>query len=122
MATKVKLSKLLKIRLMRFKKDEKIIRKNLNIWSVVEGFDLCLRFEVATSIYNKGIVRIPFFSMKTQEFLSFLGFFLDYVRYDKILTQMAFILLLMVELSLFTMKFYFLLFSKEGFLEILKYF
>ena len=82
-AKKVELNNLLKIRLMRFIKDEKIIKKNLNIWSVLQRLESFLRYEIASNIYNQGIMKIPFFSMKTQEFLGYFTFLLDYVRYDK---------------------------------------
>ena len=82
-ATMVELKGLLKIRLMRFIKDEKIVKKNLNIWSVLQRLEPFLRFQVASNIYNKGIMKIPFFSMKTEEFLGYFTFLLEYVRYDK---------------------------------------
>jgi len=82
-AKRVELNNLLKVRLMKFIKDEKIVKKNFNIWTVLQTLEPFLRYEVASSIYNKGIMRIPFFSMKTQEFLGYFTFFMDYVRYDK---------------------------------------
>lgn len=79
----VGINKTIKNKLKRSIREKNVSKYSLKIEKIISTLDSDLRYEIANSIYNQGISKIPFFRSKSSEFLSNFIFLLDYMKYDK---------------------------------------